>query len=142
MINPSVFFPDRPSGPIKHIPKIPSESRHPCVACNCLIPKIGASAKPDPVDCVISLEAKTLIHKEQAVVFWTGTCPACKTWFWHSTTWDWVGWMNDLETCKMLLNAIPFQHILSEHAKGVAGITIHAGTRLYFENGKLKRISN
>lgn len=97
MINPSVFFPDRPSGPIKRVPFIPREVHYATVACDCNRP----AYKPEevmPTDMFyicVTLKPQTLMHKEQAVVFWTGTCPECKTWFWHSTTWDWVGWMNE-----------------------------------------------
>lgn len=146
MINPSVFFTDLKCSAIKHIPKLPTDSYVPWIICDCNAPKISAW-KPEensPVDMAyrqVVLEPKTLMFNEQGIVFWTGLCPGCKTWFWHSKTWDWVGWMNDLQTCKMLLNTIPLQHILSE-GRGVAGISIHAGTRLFFEYGKLTNIDS
>lgn len=144
MINPSVFFTDLKCSAIKHIPKLFTDSYAPCIACDCNRPKISAW-KPEDIDAIdmpyrqVVLEPKTLMFKEQGIVFWTGLC-VCETWYWHCKTWDWVGWMNDLQTCKMLLNTIPLQHILTEHNHGVAGISVHAGTRLFFENGKLTKI--
>jgi hypothetical protein len=84
---------------------------------------------------IVTLKREFLQNKEQVIGIWSGKCSECGVMYWTCDSFDWVRWLDDVETVSMILDAAEIGH----RRYGKQMIVIEEPKRLHFISGKLDK---
>jgi len=74
------------------------------------------------------------INGEESVIFWIGACDLCDRVYWGCDKLDWIEWLSDFQTVKMVLNATP---TIAIRVNGRSNIVVYNSNVAFEPDGRL-----
>lgn len=155
IINPSFLYPDLVHATWVYGGRFSKQMlSHPYLNVHCacqskdLLANMFAKAdEPMPFDKMmvqivtmkVDVFANKFAHDDHPrVSIWAGKCPKCNAIYWTCDSFEWAGWMTDLQTVTMLTGAVPLNHLVVDTARY---IVIQGDTRIWFDlKGKIREV--
>jgi hypothetical protein len=76
----------------------------------------------------------------QRVTIWSGGCDLCKDMYWTCDSFEWVGWMSDLQTVTAVTDALTMKSKVLDAGRFIA---VQGAVRIAFDDkGKIQKIFN